>query len=79
MGLLAPLMRAAVYATLFVSLVLVFLPARILEWSGVSRPPRIGAMQVAGGLLVVLGAGLALGCVLTFALAGQGTGISGRY
>ena len=70
---MAPLIRALVYAALFVSLVLVFLPARVLEWSGVTRPPQIGAMQVAGGALVVLGSVLALWCVLTFALAGRGT------
>jgi protein-S-isoprenylcysteine O-methyltransferase Ste14 len=67
------LVRALVYAALFVSLVLVFLPARVLEWSGVARPPQIGVMQVAGGVLVVLGSVLTLGCVLTFARTGRGT------
>jgi protein-S-isoprenylcysteine O-methyltransferase Ste14 len=67
------LVRALVYAALFVSLVLVFLPARVLEWSGVARPPQIGVMQVAGGVLVVLGSVLTLWCVLTFARTGRGT------
>ena len=62
-----------VYAALFISLVLVFLPVRVLEWSGMTRPAQIGAMQIVGGALVVLGGGLALWCVLTFALAGRGT------
>jgi len=70
---MATLVRALAYATLFISLVLVFLPARVLEWSGVTRPAEIGAMQWAGGVLVVLGGVLALACVLTFALAGKGT------
>ena len=70
---MAPLVRALVYAALFISLVLVFLPARVLEWSGVARPAQIGAMQSAGGVLVVLGSALALWCILTFALVGRGT------
>ena len=32
------LARAVTYATLFISLVLVFLPGRVLEWSGAVRP-----------------------------------------
>ncbi|MBI4470113.1 MAG: isoprenylcysteine carboxylmethyltransferase family protein [Acidobacteria bacterium] len=67
------LIRALTYATLFVGLVLVFLPARVLEWSGVIRPATIGIAQVAGGALVALGGGLALWCILTFALVGRGT------
>jgi protein-S-isoprenylcysteine O-methyltransferase Ste14 len=70
---MAALIRALAYATIFISLVLVFLPARVLEWSGVTRPSGVGAAQVAGGVLVVLGGVLALACVVTFALAGRGT------
>lgn len=68
-----PLIRALVYATLFVAFVLVFVPARIIESTGISRPATIGAAQLAGGLMTVLGGGLALWCVLTFALVGRGT------
>ena len=64
------LISALTYATLFVGLVLVFLPARVLEWSGVSRPAKIGIAQFAGGAIVVLGGGLALWCALTFVLVG---------
>ncbi len=67
------LIRTLTYATLFVGLVLVFLPARLLEWSGVTRPATIGIEQLAGGAIVVLGGGLALWCVLTFAFKGHGT------
>jgi protein-S-isoprenylcysteine O-methyltransferase Ste14 len=67
------LIRAAVYATLFVALVLVFLPGRVLEWSGVSRPTHWGTAQVVGLVVVLLGAGLAAWCILTFAFVGWGT------
>ena len=64
--------RAIVYATLFVGLVLVFLPARLLGWSGVTSPTEIRVGQATGMLVAAVGAALALWCVLTFALAGKG-------
>jgi len=67
------LFRAVVYATVFISLVLVFLPARILEWSGVSTIPGFGVQQAVGAIVVLLGATVAIWCVLTFALIGRGT------
>src|SRR6266581_2577268 len=66
-------MRAVTYATLFVGFLLVFLPGRVLEWSGVRRPAALGITQVLGLAVVVLGAALALWCVLTFAFVGRGT------
>ncbi len=65
--------RAAAYATLFVGFVLVYLPAQILSWFGISRPPNIGLAQGAGMILGVVGAALALACVLTFVFVGRGT------
>ncbi|MGH7483206.1 MAG: methyltransferase family protein [Longimicrobiales bacterium] len=70
--MLTTLVRALTYASLFVGFVLVFLPARVLEWSGIARP-AIGAPQIIGGAILVLGGSLALWCVVTFALAGRGT------
>lgn len=67
------LARAAAYAALFVGFVLVFLPARVLGWSGIARPAAIGPAQVAGLVAVAAGAGVALWCVLAFALLGRGT------
>jgi protein-S-isoprenylcysteine O-methyltransferase Ste14 len=67
------LVRALVYATLFVACVLVFLPAQVLSWAGVTRPPGVGAAQIVGALAVVGGGALALWCVLAFALVGRGT------
>jgi protein-S-isoprenylcysteine O-methyltransferase Ste14 len=66
-------MRAVTYAALFVGLVLVFLPARVLSWSGVTRPAAIAAPQVVGMVVGAVGAALALWCVLTFAFVGKGT------
>ena len=65
--------RALTYATLFIGVVLVFLPRRMLLWSGVSIPPAIGVAQLAGVLAGSLGAVLALWCIAAFALFGRGT------
>jgi len=70
---MAALVRSLVYATLFISLVLVFVPARLLEWSGVTRPAEFGAALLAGNVLVAAGATLVLMCILTFAFKGRGT------
>ena len=66
-------MRAVVYAAVFVGIVLIFLPARVLSWTGVIRPPTIGIPQLAGMVIGATGATLAMWCVLTFALVGKGT------
>lgn len=67
------LIRTLTYATLFVALVLVLVPAQVLSWSGIVRPSGLGLAQLAGMLVGVAGAVLALWCVLTFALVGKGT------
>ena len=67
------LMRAVTYATLFIALVLVFVPGQVLEWSGVVRPQRWEWAQAAGLVMGVLGVALALWCVLAFATLGRGT------
>lgn len=66
-------MRAAIYATLFVGLVLVFVPARLLSWAGMDEPGGSGPAQVAGWVAGATGAALALWCVVTFARQGRGT------
>jgi len=65
--------RAATYATLFIGLLLIFLPNRILSSTGIVPPSTIGAWQIAGMLLGVSGAALALACILTFVFVGRGT------
>lgn len=57
------LVRAVTYAALFIGLVLMFLPARILSPTGLVRP-QIGVWQVAGMLVGAAGATLALTCRL---------------
>jgi protein-S-isoprenylcysteine O-methyltransferase Ste14 len=65
--------RAVTYATLFVGLVLIFLPMRVLSSSGIIQPAAIGSWQVAGMLLGGAGAVLALLCIFTFVFVGRGT------
>ena len=67
------LIRAITYATLFIGFLLVFLPARVLSWSGIVRPASIGPAQVAGAIVGVSGAALALWCIGTFIVIGRGT------
>ena len=67
------LVRAVTYATLFISLLLVFLPGEVLAWSGVVRPAKLGIAGIAGIALGTAGAALALWCILTFVVVGKGT------
>ncbi len=67
------LLRATTYATLFVTVLLVFVPARVLAWSGIVRPATTDPVSLAGTALVILGAALALWCFLAFVFIGRGT------
>jgi protein-S-isoprenylcysteine O-methyltransferase Ste14 len=67
------LVRAIIYATLFVGLLLVYVPSRLLSRSGIFRPPVIGGPQIAGMIIVAIGAAIALWCILTFVFVGKGT------
>jgi protein-S-isoprenylcysteine O-methyltransferase Ste14 len=67
------LVRAVVYATIFISVVLVFLPRQLLRWTGVTQPEELGTPQWFGIALVVIGGLLAIWCVVTFGTIGQGT------
>ena len=67
------LARAVVYATMFVGLLLVFVPAQLLSWAGISRPATIRAPQIAGLIVGGLGAILTAWCIQTFAVTGKGT------
>lgn len=73
MSLLFVLVRAVTYASLFIGLVLVFLPARVLAWSGIARPAALGPAQAIGMAIALLGGALALWCILAFAFMGHGT------
>src|SRR5262249_8224869 len=67
------LARAVTYASLFIGLLLVFLPARLLSSSGVVRPAVLGPPQLRGMLVAAIGGAVALWCVFAFALIGKGT------
>jgi protein-S-isoprenylcysteine O-methyltransferase Ste14 len=67
------LVRAVTYAALFIGLVLIYVPARVVSWSGIVRPAAIGVPQVAAMVIGVAGAAVALWCVFTFAFTGRGT------
>ncbi|HZM20490.1 MAG TPA: isoprenylcysteine carboxylmethyltransferase family protein [Anaerolineales bacterium] len=65
--------RAITYATLFISLILIYVPAQLLSWSGIIRPSTIEVQQIIGMIVGVIGALIALWCVFTFATIGGGT------
>lgn len=67
------LIRALTYASVFVGFVLVFLPARVLQAAGVTPPESLGPREGVGLVVAAAGGLLAVGCVLTFAVAGGGT------
>lgn len=67
------LARAVTYSTLFIGLLLVFVPGRILAQSGIVRPAHLGASEYAGIVLALAGGAFALWCILTFVVAGRGT------
>ena len=67
------LARAATYSALFIGLLLIFLPGRILSSTGIVQPAALGPWLVAGMLLGGAGAALALTGILTCAFVGRGT------
>lgn len=67
------LVRAIVYTVLFISLLLIYFPARLLAWTGIDQPEMFGAQQFAGMAIGAVGAVIALWCVFTFGTIGQGT------
>jgi protein-S-isoprenylcysteine O-methyltransferase Ste14 len=67
------LIRAITYSTLFIGFLLLFLPARVLSWSGIVQPSSIGPAQAVGMIVGAIGAALALWCIVTFVGRGRGT------
>jgi len=67
------LVRTIVYASLFIGVLLIYLPARLLSWSGIFRPAGIEGSQVIGTILGTIGVFLALWCIFAFAFIGKGT------
>ncbi len=67
------LVRTIVYASLFIALVLIYLPAQLLSWSGIVQPASFGTPQIISMVFGAIGAIIALWCVFTFAFIGRGT------
>ena len=67
------LVRATTYATLFIALVLIYVPRQVLAAAGVAGPERLGAFQLAGMFVGAAGAAVAVWCILSFAFLGRGT------
>jgi protein-S-isoprenylcysteine O-methyltransferase Ste14 len=67
------IVRTITYASIFVGLLLVYLPARILAWSGIARPAELAWPQIAGIAIATAGALVALSCLWAFAWIGKGT------
>lgn len=65
--------RAVSYAALFVGLLLVYLPDRLLSSAGIDRPAVIDVPQIAGMIIGTVGAAIVLWCIFTFAFIGKGT------
>ncbi len=66
-------MRTIAYGTLFVGLLLIYLPVRVLAWSGINRPAGMAAPQIAGIIVATIGAALTAWCVVSFVSIGKGT------
>ncbi len=67
------LIRATVYATLFASIILVFIPMRILNSFGADLTLPNVFEKWLGLLIVLAGAGFSASCVFQFAFKGRGT------
>lgn len=67
------LVRAVIYSSLFIATVLVFVPAQLLGRSGLVRPVVVGVTEVAAIAVTLVGAAIAIWCILTFAVLGKGT------
>ncbi len=65
--------RAITYATVFTALLLLYLPSRVLLWSGIVRPTAMQTPQIAGIIIASIGAAIAVWCIVTFAWIGKGT------
>ena len=65
--------RALTYAALFIGLIFVYLPGRLLSWSGIAQPAATGPLQIAGMIIGGVGAVIALWCIFAFAAIGKGT------
>lgn len=67
------LLRALVYSALFIGLLLIYLPARLLSSTGMVGPAENSLLRIVGLFVGTAGALIAVGCILTFVSEGRGT------
>src|SRR2546425_7533061 len=67
------LFHALTYGTLFVGLLVCFVPDPLPPPAGIVRPDSVGPIQILAMLVIVAGAALAIASILTFAFIGKGT------
>jgi len=67
------LTRAIAYAALFIGLLFIYLPGRLLSWLGIVQPEVTGTPQIAGMIVGGIGAVIALWCIFAFVFVGKGT------
>src|SRR5262250_369352 len=67
------LVRAITYVALFIGLLFIYLPGRLLSWSGIVQPEVTGKAQIAGMIVGGIGAVIALWCIFAFVFVGKGT------
>jgi protein-S-isoprenylcysteine O-methyltransferase Ste14 len=73
MAALFTIFRTITYAALFIAFVLIYLPSRVLSWTGLARPAAMGGPQILGIVLGSAGAVIAVSSIATFAWIGKGT------
>jgi len=67
------LARAITYAALFIGLLFIYLPDRLLSWSGIVQPEAAGPPQIAGMVVGGIGGLIALWSIFAFVFVGKGT------
>ena len=67
------LVRTILWSTLFIVVVLWFVPAWILAAAGIRGPTSFGAWQATGLAIGLAGLALALTCIVAFTFVGRGT------
>jgi len=64
---------AVTYAALFIGLLFIYFPGRLLTWSGIAWPEPKGALQIEGMIVGGVGTIIARWCIFAFVFVGKGT------
>lgn len=65
--------RTLVYAVFFIGLLIVYLPGRIMGWTGTTMPLEVHGPQITGMVVGAVGVALTFWCVFGFIRMGRGT------